>query len=307
MILIITHKEDYTADFVINKLNQRGTEYLRLNCEELLTKPEFSIGSEGNFETQFKNFKKIDSIWFRRTQIPSLENLNAVEKLYFIREFDALLENIYCSLIEKRWLSNPFSIKKAENKILQLRLAKEIGFNVPKTLVTNSKVAVKDFYNSNKKNIIKPIYSGLVPNDQNISLFFTTVLTDQHIENLQNFDLTPCIFQEYIEKEYELRITVVCNKVFTSKVESQKNDNSKIDWRRDNLEFKKENLPKELEKMCVTLCKQLDINFGAIDLIKNKDGSYTFLEINPNGQWAWIEMETELKISDEIIKYLTFR
>jgi len=117
--------------------------------------------------------------------------------------------------------------------------------------------------------------------------------------------LTPSIFQEYIEKDYELRITVVGERVFSAKVESQHNEKTKIDWRKEKLKFTEYKLPDAISKKCVLLLKTLDLNFGAIDLIKTKSGEYIFLEINPNGQWAWIEFDTKLEISEAIISFLT--
>lgn len=125
------------------------------------------------------------------------------------------------------------------------------------------------------------------------------------IETLEIYSLTPSIFQEYIEKEYELRITVVGEKVFAAKVDSQKQEETKIDWRKHKTPFQQYTLPKEISDKCVELTQKLNLSFGAIDIIKNKEGEYIFLEINPNGQWAWLDMETGLNISDEIINYLT--
>lgn len=305
MILIITHKQDYTVDYLIDKLNSKKIPYLRLNCEDLLSKPLFQINDNIDFNILFENRQKINSVWFRRTQLPSIQGLEVQESIYFNYEFDSLLENIYCSLSEKKWLSDPFSIYKAENKILQLKIAKKVGFKTPKTLVTNSKIEIVKFYKSNFKTIIKPINSGNLFHKKEPSLFFTSILNDSHINSLNDFDLTPCIFQEYIEKEYELRVTVINKKVFSAKINSQSKEESKIDWRRSKLKFEKYILPKEIEEKCIEICSFLNIHFGAFDIIKNKnDDLYTFLEVNPNGQWAWIEMETGLKISNAIIEYL---
>ena len=111
--------------------------------------------------------------------------------------------------------------------------------------------------------------------------------------------------QNCISKEYELRITIVGDKVFSAKVNSQENKNTLTDWRKEKNPFVIYELPTEIEQKCIQLTKKLNISFGAIDLVRDKNGDYIFLEINPNGQWAWIEMETGLKISDEIINYLT--
>jgi glutathione synthase/RimK-type ligase-like ATP-grasp enzyme len=50
---------------------------------------------------------------------------------------------------------------------------------------------------------------------------------------------------------------------------------------------------------------KLGLNFGAVDMILTPDGRYVFLEINPNGQWGWVEDLTGMPISEEIIGLLT--
>ncbi|SDE86924.1 Glutathione synthase/RimK-type ligase, ATP-grasp superfamily [Mucilaginibacter pineti] len=304
MILIITHKEDYTADFVINKLNDLGVSYFRFNCEDLLNKPLYRLSDDCNFEFELADGKPITSIWYRRTQVPDLTGLNLEEQLYFYREFDALLDSIYYSLRHCKWLSDPFAIKRAESKIFQLNTAKALGWVIPKTIVTNSKSELTKFLASNSKNIIKPLYSGYVPSKGETSLFFTSLVTEENINALQKFDLTPCIYQEYIEKQYELRITVVDGKVFSAMVDSQNHPDSTVDWRKHKQKFSKYDLPENVGLMCIELCKSLGIAFGAIDIIRSIAGEYIFLEINPNGQWAWLEMETAINISDAIIEYL---
>ena len=109
----------------------------------------------------------------------------------------------------------------------------------------------------------------------------------------------------YFKKTYyEIRVTVIDKKVFASSVYSQSNENTKNDWRKEKLEFSKVEIPKEISNKCITLLQELNIKFGAIDLIKTPEDEYVFLEINPNGQWAWIESQTGQEMSDEIIKFL---
>lgn len=62
MILIITHKQDYTADFLINKLNASGTIYLRLNCEDLLFTPNYQLSDEGGFEFRLTGFNSVTHV-----------------------------------------------------------------------------------------------------------------------------------------------------------------------------------------------------------------------------------------------------
>ncbi|MBA5791538.1 hypothetical protein H1R17_12760 [Flavobacterium sp. xlx-214] len=301
MILIITHKEDYTSDFIINKLNQKNIEYKRLNCEDIIHNI-FSVDENLNFKIDGET--NFSSVWFRRTKLPELENQNLNQKIYLLNEYEALLKNLFCT-IQAKWLSDPFSIYHAENKLIQLKIAKEIGFKIPDTLVTNSKDDLKAFYIKNAKNvIIKPLSQSKINNNNETEFIFTNVLKEEHIQKIEEYDLTPCIFQEKIDKNIELRVTVVGDKVFSAGVNSQISEYTKIDWRKEKLVFFKENIPEEVKEKCILLVRKLNLKFGAIDLIKDNNGNYIFLEINPNGQWAWIENETGLKISDAIINEL---
>lgn len=300
-ILIITHREDYTSDFVINKLNQRNIRYKRFNCEDIVNN-NYKI--DNNFKLEFDGETNFGSVWFRRTKLPNIDNQNLEERFYLLNEYESLLKNLFCT-IDAKWLSNPFSIYQAENKLFQLKVATSLGFKIPNTLVTNSKEDLKKFYFGNSKGIIiKPLSQSRIYNDNETEFIFTNVLKEKHIEELDKYDLTPCIFQEEIEKSIELRVTVVGENIFTAGINSQIFEATKTDWRKEKLEFYIEEIPNEIKEKCLSLVKKLNLKFGAIDLIKDKKGNYIFLEINPNGQWAWIESETGLKISDSIINEL---
>jgi len=301
MILIITHKEDYTSDFLINKLNAKKIKYVRWNCEDIIN-CNYQVDNNINFT--FEGSNNFKAVWFRRTKLPNIENISYSEKIYLLNEYDNLLKNLFCT-INAKWVSNPFSIYQAENKLYQLKIANSLGFKIPNTLVTNSKKELLEFYKNNSKSlIIKPLSQSKIISNNEIEYIFTNILKDEHILEIEKYDLTPCIYQEKIEKTIELRVTVVGEEIFIAGINSQVSEITKTDWRKGKLDFYIEELPKELKKKCISLVKSLNLKFGAIDLIKDKNGDYIFLEINPNGQWAWIENETGMKISDAIINEL---
>jgi glutathione synthase/RimK-type ligase-like ATP-grasp enzyme len=304
VILIITHKEDFTADFVIDKLNSRDIPYFRLNCEDI-TKYNYTFNSGENFNFQIDNIS-FYSLWFRRTKLPNIEMENSEEKLFILDDYNTLLENILSTINVSKWLSKPFSVYQAENKIYQLKVAQNIGFKIPNTLVTSDHSCLRRFIDIHRGSvIIKPIRQGRIRKNNEIKTIFTNQIDSETIQNLEEYALTPCIFQESIEKDLEIRITVVDNSVFSASVESQITEETKTDWRKRKLSFERYSLPHEISAKCIELTKRLNLSFGAIDMIKKPDGEYIFLEINPNGQWAWIEMETGLEISDKIIRFLT--
>jgi hypothetical protein len=306
MILIITHKSDFTADFLIDKLNKRQLEYFRMNCEDL---PEigFSVKSSTQFSFELHSNLNFKSVWFRRTKLPSLDYVtDPYERAYLSNEYDALMTNFYQTVSAERWLSFPDHIYRAENKLLQLKIAKKVGFLIPDTLITNNKSELEAFAKHNSYDIIlKPLSQGRINYQEHTELIFTNRLKRDHVESLDKYELTPCIYQRYVEKEYELRVTVVGNQIYSAKVDSQEHEETKVDWRKKKLLFSPYNLPKRIEEKCLELLHGLNLKFGAIDLIKSSTGEYYFLEINPNGQWAWIEMDTRQPIAESIIKYLS--
>jgi glutathione synthase/RimK-type ligase-like ATP-grasp enzyme len=307
MILIVTHKEDFTADFLINILNQKAIAYYRFNCEDLPF-VEHSFSSNLQFSATINHISSFSAVWFRRTKLPSLQadGLSEAERNNLLSEYDALLFNLLQTISVKKWLSQPNAIYNAENKLYQLRLAHEIGFTIPETLVTNNKERLLTFSDLCKGDvIIKPLKSGRIKDLNHQRLIYTNKLQAAHLANIDQYDLTPSIFQKRIEKEYELRITVIGNEVFAAKVDSQSDPETIIDWRKKKLKFAAYKLPPEIADQCRCLTSKLDLSFGAIDMIKSTDGSYYFLEINPNGQWAWVEIDTGMDISGSIINFLT--
>lgn len=305
MILIISHKEDYTTDFLVNILNKRNLPYFRLNTDDIGIRHKITYSSDSNNSISLDGYTNFNSVWFRRTKPPNLEFSRHNEQAFFIKDFRSFLKNLWLSLDIKNWVSYPEHIYKAENKLYQLQIAQSLNFKIPKTIISTDKVEIKNFYkNNNGRLIIKPLSGGRFIENGKPKLIFTNKVIEDHILENSGFVSFPMIFQEEILKEYELRVTVVGDQVFSAKVDSQSNINTKTDWRKDRIKFYKYNLPNEISEKCIELVSALNLKFGAIDLIKTKS-SYVFLEINPNGQWVWVENDTGLKISDAIIKYLT--
>lgn len=304
MILIISHKDDYTTDYVVNILNNRGVKYHRLNTEDIGTKHNILVDYKSHQSVSIDGINSFNSVWFRRTRLPSINFSTKSEQEFYNRDFRLFLNSFWQGVKADKWLSHPDFVYKAENKLFQLATAQRLGFSIPETIISTEKSRIIELHKKyNGQIILKPLFGGRYFDGERQKLIFTNRVKIEHLEQ-EDYSVFPILFQEEIQKEYELRITVVHNQVFSAKVESQKNDNTKIDWRRDQLKFKPYKLPKSIENKCIDLVKELGLNFGAIDLIKSND-RYIFLEINPNGQWVWIENDTGLKISDAIIDYLT--
>lgn len=183
-----------------------------------------------------------------------------------------------------------------------------LGFKIPNSIITNSyDKATKFFKENNEKCIIKPIKSGLIEDTTESKVVFTNVLKSIP-ENPEKISSNPNYFQSHIIKKGDIRAIVVGKKIFATFIHSQDYLKTKTDWRKGemNLKHTKINLPNDINDKCIALLQKLKLRYGAIDFILDENDNYVFLEINPNGQWAWIEKQTGYNITQEIVKLLQY-
>lgn len=317
-VLIFTNKADITSDFIVQRLKEREIGFYRFNTEDLLNSISLTFDFQSNSCLLYDkylddkiNLKEFSAVYFRRPKVPefTINQLTEGEKGFLRKEFIYLLEGVYKATRESYWVSPLYAIREAENKVFQLELARSIGFNIPKSLISNSYHECKKFYeDSNKNCVLKPIKSGLIEEDgSNSNVIFTSKLTE-FPSNKERIESFPLFIQEEIEKEGDVRAIVVGNKVFATLIHSQDHLETKTDWRRGevNLKHTRITLPSSLTNKCIELLVKLNLRFGAIDFVLDKNGDYFFLEINPNGQWGWIENKTGYNISSEIVNLLQY-
>lgn len=313
-VLIITNKSDLTSDFIVKRLRERKIFFYRFNTEEISKSCFLTFDFQRNLfiltDTilchQF-NLKEFTSVYFRRPELPNINtnDLSSGEIQFLKNEFYYTLEGLYKILKDLYWVSPIYAIREAENKIYQLELAKAIGFSIPDSIVTNIYNDSLEFCNRNDAScIVKPIKSGLIADKDVPKVVFTNQLKEK--PRKEQIEFSPNLFQAHIKKLYDVRVTMVGEKAFAVLIDSQSNVDTLVDWRRGECPLKhtKIELPDKVLKQCISLLKTLNLRFGAIDFILDKNSNFIFLEINPNGQWAWIEKQTEYQISNEIVNLL---
>ncbi|MBD3282256.1 MAG: hypothetical protein GF387_01455, partial [Candidatus Portnoybacteria bacterium] len=241
----------------------------------------------------------------------SVSHKSRIVQNFLNRESYFLLKTIWESTRKNNsfWINPWESSQIAANKGLQMNLATKLGLKVPRTLMTSSSNEAKAFIRHAKardKRVVIKTLSGLKNQERNErgGAFVTVISVDKL--GTQNY---PLLLQEYVEKQYELRITVVGDKVFPCKITSQESPReiTKIDWRVydfENVKFLPTELPTSISQKCIQLVKLLGLKYSAIDIIYEPDGQYRFLEINPNGLWLWIEELARLPITDAIADLL---
>jgi glutathione synthase/RimK-type ligase-like ATP-grasp enzyme len=207
------------------------------------------------------------------------------------------------------WVNRPDVDAVAELKPFQLRMAKRLGFRVPRTLLTNDPQEVSALLDRADCPIVyKALTGGVIhypggfPNG-----LFTVVVGDELRANIDRVRHTICVFQEYIEKAYEVRLTVIGNTFFPVTIDSQSMTTTTVDWRGEDMlpygDYRP--LPEPVVKQVEAMLAELDLVYAAVDLIVTPDGEYVFLEINPGGQFMWMQHDIGLDMGGYMADLLT--
>ena len=194
---------------------------------------------------------------------------------------------------------------------MQLKRAGALGFELPPTVVTNCPEDVLALHREHGGKIVsKQAAKAFSSTLGDHMIRYTELVSPRDLAHIDAIAHCPMIFQGYVPKLVELRVTVVGQQVFAAEIHSQTTNHTRHDWRRydhGQTPHLPHELPRDVERRCVRLVEQLGLQYGAIDLVLTPDGRYVFLEINPNGQYLWIEDETGLPITDAICDLLLER
>jgi hypothetical protein len=318
MILIIAEHDDPHADQVAQMLQQRGVESVRFAQTDFPTRAELSLSYTPRgkarhtlrVEDRQIDLNGLKSVWYRLGAYPVPHGHLAEQhhRDYVAEESRCFLHDAWHSL-DCPWIPAPhFVVQRAQLKATQLRVAGELGFELPPTLVSNSPDDFLDFYREHNGQIVsKQAGFALIRHGIGQYVRYTDVVSRRDVGYAHAVRYCPIIFQAYVPKRVELRITVVGNRVFPAEIRSQQSNHTRHDWRRyDHLKtgYAWHTLPAEVETRCARLVERLGLNYGAIDMIQTPDDRYVFLEVNPQGQCQWIEEVTGLPINDALCDLL---
>ena len=235
------------------------------------------------------------SIYYRKPMLPDLSLYDTQYHLMIQRDIISVINGIVDSF-SGCVLTKPSILRKTENKIYQLIYAGENGWDVPQSYIGNSSRDCIKYEQS--ASIIKPITTGKTHGKNGWELYQTNIFKGIN----EDIALTPVYLQNYIPKQFEVRLTIVGKEVYPIRIDTE----NQIDWRADypNHKYTQIVCPSDIIAKCYKMMDDFNLVFGAFDFIVTPENRWIFLEVNPNGQWLWLEQSLELDIPQKIVEYL---
>jgi glutathione synthase/RimK-type ligase-like ATP-grasp enzyme len=313
-VLILTKKIDIESDLLGIQFLKNGIDYIKITEEDipLNFRFEFKVGKFNDSILWLRNRKvipdEIKIVLFRYFDLKFLSFYPVgIYQMYFAQQWYQAF-NCIAVAIDSLWVNNPQRTFEAENRLNQLLWAQKIGFSIPETLITNEMAAAKKFFKTFRKStIVKVLHHHEIYLNQRSFRFLTNNIETSHISKFDELTYAPVIFQKKINNSSEIRVTVVNDRIFSCRISTTQEKHNFSDLHKikeNDLIFSEISIGKKIEKLCINLNTKLGLLVSSIDFIEGKNGELFFLEINPIGDWNWIEKHTNLPVTKSVFDFV---
>ncbi len=236
-------------------------------------------------------------VWWRRCagrpEVPAAVADPAMRKLV-VRDNRAALRGTLLAGFNGTWLSDPYATERAQNKLLQLTVAREVGLTVPRTLVSSDPVAIREFARTHGGSVIAKTLTGLL----GTSLEAGRVGLDS-LDRDAELELSATIYQEEVPGTDHLRVMVFGDEVHTARIRSRE-----LDWRLANdMDVEPTGIDDWLAGALRHVVSRLGLRMGIFDLKLRPDGHPVFLEINPQGQFLFVEGMSDMPLGAAFARF----
>ncbi|WP_234344404.1 ATP-grasp domain-containing protein [Streptomyces sp. WM6372] len=193
-----------------------------------------------------------------------------------------------------QWISPPQATDRASDKLYQLSVAREAGFRVPRTLVSQSREDVIAFSRRVGRTIVKPVVGARGP------ALYTRWLDAPDTIPVSSFEICPAMYQEYVEGRRHIRLNCFGEQMYAALIETDA-----LDWRPDlNVPMSCWPIPDDLRRKVGTVLHRLGLRMGVIDLKLTPEGEPVWLEVNPQGQFLFLEPLTGEPLTEHFADFL---
>ncbi|SDQ19857.1 ATP-grasp ribosomal peptide maturase [Actinopolyspora saharensis] len=294
-VLILARDLDPTADEMVATLNERGTAVARVNTGWFPAQFSVSAGLRGgrwsghlHTPGQLVSLDDLHAVWYRSPEAYRMPSeLSDAERHHAFLEAKYGLGGVLSSL-DVVWINHPSRMADAAYKPVQLVRAHECGLTVPDTLITNEPAPVREF--ATEPTITKLLGSNTLSEDGTRKVSWSR-LVDQ--ADLCGIETTTHLLQRWVPKDFEARVVVIGEQLFAVAIHAG-STSTRVDWRSDYdaLSYEPIDPPDSVAAGIRALLDRFGLLYGALDFVVTPNGDWVFLEINPGGQYGWLESTT---------------
>lgn len=299
-ILIATQPRDFHAFVVAAGLRAKGHEPVLWYGADFPTKQRGSIelDDEGHrWSMQGEQLDEpaapFDVVWLRRPYAPEMPaGLDPADLVVARRACTAFYRSFWNLVApDAFWVNSRFS-RNADIKPRQLVEARAVGFSIPTTLCSNDPERIRAFLREHEgQTIYKPFAQAHWQSDQGTASLFAAPIEEDDLPDDDILQASAGIFQRQVPRDHELRVTAMGQHLFAARLVPPPEAADHVDSRRTMgiTSIEPAELPAEVASRCRALMDRLGIVFGCFDLLVTPQGEHVFLEVNPMGQFLWVE------------------
>lgn len=313
MILIISHPQDVHAVAVMEALQARGADARLVDLSDFPQRIALHIeAGAGAYRRSLQwldgqapplDLDTVGAVWWRRPQSPAVHDdiARTSHRSFAFNECTEALAGLWHTLDHAVWVNPPARDEVAGRKAFQLQLAQRCGLRVPRTCISNDPAVARAFIA--KEGLGRVICKSF--SATHAEWRETRLVQQAELDGIDAVRTAPVIFQEYIEADVDLRVTVIGPHCFPAAIDSQAT-RYRVDFRMDmeRATVSADRLPPEIEQGLQRLMQQLGLVYGAIDLRRTPQGEHVFLEINPAGQFLFVEEKSGQPIAATLAQHL---
>jgi ATP-grasp ribosomal peptide maturase len=317
VVLVVTRDQDTAADLVVSELHERGARVARLDVAdfpEALAQAAYLVPGRGRWTGAWKgehrdvDLSAVRAVWYRKPSEFRLHpEMSGTERQWAAAEARAGFGGLLAALPGVRWVNHPHRNAEADHKPRQLALADALGLAVPESLLTNNPEHARAFCRAHERTgvVYKPLRGGPATEaGQHVALRATTVTAEEIDDRVTR---TAHLFQARVPCAYAARITAVGRELFAVRIDVPEGSTA-VDWRAegDRLAYTPVTPPDQVARALYGLMDTLGLVYSASDWIVTPEGRWVFHgDLNPNGQWAWLQHHTGLPIAAALADVLT--
>ncbi len=315
VVLILSNTGDATSDFLQGELIAGGIPVERFDTDTNLQGVGFDYSTTNGPTLRWSSVSiapnDVKAVILRRPKAFTLpEGIDKFYGKHLATEWAEVCEGFLAHIDPDRWVNHPSRNFAASHKLEQLTRAQQLGLRVPETIVTNVPTVACHFANKHGEVVVKPIASGYIERDDpsEDSSIYTSLVTKNQFHLFEQIANCPVLIQERLDKVVDIRLTMVDGQMSAVALKAADEiGRQRLDIRRydmSDVAYSIVEVPTAVQSAARRLLECYKLRFAALDFAIIRDDIWVFLEVNPNGQWVWLDIEANAGIAAMFTKSL---